>query len=212
LPRSTRPLSNACTTLLGPAQAFLVCGAKACNNQPILLNPGCSIPCQWDTLACSSSCEQSPTHLNTHCVHHLRVHPGPTWAATLLPPCSTTRQLKTPPPRAHSLQSILPLHSPTPHSWARTSIHCPWGLHMQQSTNSAELCLLYPMSMGPLSYTGAPLFSHCTESAPCNPPHYGSHIHATCLLRHCRTGFHHFLTNHCQQHLLVPRPPLGHPQ
>ena len=81
---------------------------------------------------------------------------------------------------------------------------------MKQSTNSADLCLLYPMSMGPLSYTGAPLFSRCTESAPCNPPHYGSHIHVTCSLQHCRTGFHHFLTNHCQQHLLVhPGPHVG---
>jgi hypothetical protein len=90
--------------------------------------------------------------------------------------CGTTRQLNTPPPRAHSLRSILPLHSPTPHSWARTSIHGPWGLHMKQSTNSAELCLLYPMSMGPLSYTGAPLLGHrqpilaCGASASNNHP------------------------------------------
>ena len=53
---------------LGQEQAFLAPGAKACNNQPILLTPGCSIPCPRNTVACSSSWEQSQTHLNTHCV------------------------------------------------------------------------------------------------------------------------------------------------
>ena len=138
MPRSTGPLSNARTPLLGPSQAFLACGAKACNNQPFLLNPRCSIPCPWDTLACSSSCEQSPSHLNTPC-------PPPRGTPRPHLGRHTVTILVAPPARG----TLAPVHRATikclhPTLGTGTSIPGLWDHNMQQSTKFTDPGLIYP--------------------------------------------------------------------
>ena len=96
------------------------------------MTPGCSIPCPWDALAPPSSCKQSPTHLNTLCVHHLGVYPGPTLAATLLPPLWRHQATQNPTAtgtlaQVHTAtsQSNTPLLGPNKHSWPGGPTHAP---------------------------------------------------------------------------------------